>query len=152
MESIKNRNESYKRIVDELPDRQRYIYNALKFNPNLTATDITDLTGIPLNQVTGRITELKDAFVIIESGSKLNKNTGKQNTCYKTVDDIDERIVLINKSYSELTEAKTKLETDCKLGLSNLTKNIVLKEIKRIKSQINLLTKILSHGQTNFAD
>jgi len=152
MESIINRNEAYKSIIGELPERRQYIFQMLEQVPNSSAWDIADITEMPFNQVAARITELKDLFLIIEVGSKINPKSKKSNTLYRVVTNLDERIDLINEAFVEYRENKEKLERDYHAGVSTLTKAMIKKEIDKIKYQINSLSKILDYGKAVVAE
>ena len=143
MESIINRNAAYLAIIDELAERRKYIFNIIKKNPDVSSKDIEGLTMLPSNEVTSRITELKNLFFIKESGSKENKYTKKSNTTYQIVESMDERIDLINAAFANLRDEKSNLERDYHLNISKYSKVIVEKKIINIKRQIKSLGKIL---------
>ncbi len=148
MESIANRNDAYKSIIDKLPERRKYIFQLIQEHPNSTAWDLANLTMLPFNQVAARITELKELCLIEETGSKIDSYTKKKNTTYKTISSLNERIELINKTFVQLRDDKSKLESDYRSGVSNLTKNLVQKRIKGIKNQISSLSKFLEPQKT----
>jgi len=140
--SLENRNEAYYSIIECLPKKRRRIFQIINENPNSSAFEISQYFRIPINQVVPRITELKSLFLICETGSKTNQNTNKQNTLYRVVKDLSERIDLINKRFVELRSQKEQLEHDYILNLTDLTKSMILKEIHKINVQINFLDKL----------
>jgi len=77
-----NRNQAYFSIADKLPQKRRRIFIFISKPEPCTALEISQNYNIPINEVVGRITELKNYFLIAESGSKTNLHTRKQNTMY----------------------------------------------------------------------
>lgn len=143
--SIKNRNKAYASIIESLADKEQLIFQLIKENSPCSSWDISEKYLIPINEVTGRITALKNACLIVEDGSKENRWTHRSNTLYKAVISIDERIDFINKKFVSLRDKKDKLVNDSNLGLSALTTDLIKKELDKINKQINSLTKILNH-------
>lgn len=143
MESIVNRNEAFKAIVEQLSERRKFVFKMIQGNPGISSQDLSGMTFLPINEVVPRIRELKDMFLVVEEGSKVNKFTNKNNTIYRTVNSVEERIDLINAEFVRLRDSKSKLESDYHLGLTLFTKEIVKKEIDKIKSKITSLEKIL---------
>lgn len=86
MTSINNRNESYKGVVDRLPQKRKEVYELIKSNPNITIQEAAEKLGKPINEVSGRFTELKEVFLIIELDNKTNGRSGFKNTSYCAVD------------------------------------------------------------------
>jgi len=147
--SLDNRNQAYYSIIDSLPKKRRRIFQIINENPNSSAFEISQYFRIPINQVVPRITELKTLFLICETGSKTNQNTRKQNTLYRVVKDLSERIDLINERFVELRSQKEQLEHDYIKNLTDLTKSMILKEIHKINTQINFLDKFLTSNKSN---
>ncbi|MDV4026361.1 hypothetical protein CMT52_18695 [Elizabethkingia anophelis] len=143
MESIANRNNAFQAIVEQLPERRKFVFKMIQGNPGISSQDLSGMTFLPINEVVPRVRELKDMFLIVEEGSKVNKFTNKSNTIYRAVTSVDERIDLINAEFVRLRDGKSKLESDYHLGLTLFTKEIVKKEIDKIKSKITSLEKIL---------
>lgn len=144
MESTLNRNEAFKAIIEQLPERRKFVFNLIQGNPCISSQDLSGMAFLPINEVVPRITELKDMYLIVEEGSKVNKFTQKNNTVYRAITNIDERIDLINAAFVRLREEKSKLETDYQLGLSSFTKEMVKKGIDKIKNKILSLERILN--------
>ena len=143
MESITNRNDAFHAIVEQLPERRKFVFKMIQGNPGISSQDLSGMTLLPINEVVPRITELKDMFLVVEEGSKTNQFTKKNNTIYRVVSSVEERIDLINTAFVRLREEKSKLESDYHLGLSLYTKEIVKREIDKIKSKIVSLERIL---------
>lgn len=142
MESIKNRNAAFHSIVEKLPDNRRLIFELIQENKQITAQEIAEKYRKPINEITGRITELKNYCFVVEVGSKENRFTNKKNTIYQVIQSEDERINLINKRYVELRDTKDSLINDYNLNLSKISKELLKKEINKIQTKINFLEKI----------
>ncbi|MDB0602134.1 hypothetical protein PL373_13445 [Tenacibaculum maritimum] len=145
--SIKNRNDAYVSIIESLSKKEQLIFQLIKENAPCTSCEISEKYLIPINEITGRVTGLKKSFLIVEQGSKKNRWTNKNNTLYRAVKNIDERIDLINAHFVQLREQKDNLVNDYNTGLSTLTKDLIKKHLDKINKQINSLTKILDKIQ-----
>jgi|GEM_PF-1601014 len=143
-----NRNRAYFSITEKLPQKRQRIYAFISQCEPCTALEISDNYHIPINEVVGRITELKNYFLIVEAGSKTNLHTGKKNTIYRITKSDSERIDLINQRFVELRNQKEQLERDFHLGISPLTRDLILKETAKINVQIHQLGKILDASPT----
>src|SRR5690606_31710520 len=101
-------------------------------------------TMLPINEITGRITELKNAFLVVEIGSKRNRYSNKKNTAYRVVHSVDERIDLINAAFIRLREQREKLESDYHAGVSTFSLALIDKELIKIRSKQRTLETILT--------
>ncbi|CAA7195427.1 hypothetical protein [Chryseobacterium potabilaquae] len=144
MESIINRNAAYLAIISELAEKRQYIFNVIELYPNVTSKDIEKLTFLRPNQITSRVSELKNLFFIKESGSRENHYSKRGNTTYRIVESMEERIDLINAAFVSLRDEKSSLEMDYHLNISNYTRESIDKKIKKIKRQLKSLGKILN--------
>jgi len=138
--SIENRNESYFSIAEKLPQKRKTIFICIRKSEPCTALEISQNYNIPINEVVGRISELKNAFLIYECGSKFNLHTGKKNTLYSPVKNLDQQIDLINQRFVELRSQKEQFERDFHLGISTLTRDLILKEIRQNPDLYKLFT------------
>jgi len=136
-----NRNRAFINLIDKLPAKRQYVYSLIKENEPCTLEYLCNKYGLEKN-VSGRLTELKSSCLIMEFGSKINEVTNNQNTLYRTVGN-DERINLINLNYGELIEKKDALINDYNLGMSSFSRELLDKELKKIKSKIKNLENIL---------
>ncbi len=141
--SIHNRNQAFVAIAEHLPEKRQRVFQMILLNQNITAQELAQKTMLPINEITGRITELKNAFLIVETGSKTNRHSNKKNTAYRVVNSVDERADLINAAFVKLSEQREVLEGDCHLGISRLSLSLIQKEIVKIKSRQRALEKIL---------
>ena len=141
MLSTFNRNEAFHTVVDKLPEKRKQVYLAIKEKGRATALEISLHFMKPINEVTGRITELKELCLIKESGSSKNNYTRCNNTLYSVCSD-EERIDLINSKYQDLIDRRDALVNDYNLNLSDYTKEYLVKQISSIDSKINKLKEI----------
>ena len=75
---------SWIEIQENLGNIHRLVINTLSKHKNgLTNLELADKLNKPINEVTGRISELKRKKLVIENGTKINKNSGKLNTVFK---------------------------------------------------------------------
>lgn len=141
--SIQNRNKSYTSIVGKLSKKRKKIYQLIKDNEPCSSVDIRNKHHIPINEIVGRVTELKDMCLIEEVGIKKNEWSKQNNTVYRTIKSISQRIDLINQKYVELRDYRDQIINDYNLGLNNATKEVLKKELKKTYNKINALTKVL---------
>ena len=130
-------------IAEHLPEKRQRVFQLILQHPNITAQELAQKTMLPINEITGRITELKNAFLIVETGSKTNRHSNKKNTAYRVVNSVEERIDLINSAFVRLSEQREALEGDCHLAISGLCLSLIQKEILKIKGRQRSLEKIL---------
>ncbi len=142
MRAEQHRNEAFISIINDLPEKRLYIFNIIGRNPDITIQKISELTMKPINEISPRVTELKNSFLISETGYTENVYTRKKNTTHKVVENIEERKDLINAAYQMLVDKKSQLETDALRCNSKHTKELIRKEIQKIKSRITHLGKI----------
>lgn len=141
--AIQNRNEAFHINTEKLSLRRKTVYKIIKTYGLVSAQQIKDKMRLGVNQVSGRITELKEMFLIKEEGSVLNRNTNVRNTLY-AVTTKDEQVDLVNARYQELVDEKKSLENDYHLGVSEYGLEAIKNRIKKIDKKINVLSKILN--------
>jgi len=140
--AIQNRNESFFIDTEKFSARRKTVYNLIKNYGHLTTQEVRSKMVLGANQVSGRITELKELFYIKEDGSKFNEVSRKGNTLW-TLTGYDERIDLINSKYAELINEYKTLENDLNLAnLSKTTKQRTLKRMEKINKLIFNLENI----------
>ena len=137
--SIQNRNTSYRNIINKIPNKRKRIYEIILKHNGITAQEISNLYRLPINQITGRITELKDMCFIKESVLHINHQSGNYCTSYVAVKKTEEFMFLTNAKYSALVNMKKSLEFDYHYGLSEYTMKYIKKELKKIESKITRL-------------
>jgi len=69
------RNANFQMIKKELPEKRLLVYEVIIQNPNgITRKGIAKALGWAINCVTGRVTELKQAGLIVEDGIEYTSN------------------------------------------------------------------------------
>lgn len=141
IQTTQNRNRTYSIIVDNLPAKRQQIYQLIleeyPCSPQELIQKYSDnLKNISRN-VAMRFTELREYGYIIEYGTYIN-DTGHSCARYRPTSK-DERIEIINKKYQELTNNKAQLVNDLNLGLSSMSRTIVIRELSKINNQIKNL-------------
>ncbi len=140
--STENRNKAFNKMLSELPEKRKLILGIITQYNGITAHKISELYSIPINQVVGRITELKDRCLIYESGSITNVKTDHLNTLYRSVDDKYDYKRLVEESLDSNFIAKQELESALDLS-SGYAKEVLGKELKKINSKLNFIYKNL---------
>ncbi len=143
-----NRNEAFAAIAAKLPEKRQRVFQYIIRQPNITAQELAQKTMLPINEITGRITELKNAYLIVETGSKKNRYSNKQNTAYRVVRSVSERIDLINAAFIQLRDEQEKLERDYHAGISTFSLALIDKELIKIRSKQIALERILEQFDT----
>lgn len=82
METIKNRNESFRKLED-LPKSRKRIIEALQKLGKASNREISEFLRLPINCVTGRCKELREQGLIIEDGSKFDSVTNRKVTVFR---------------------------------------------------------------------
>lgn len=141
--SIHNRNQAFSAIADRLPEKRQRVFKHILSQENVTAQELAQKTSLPINEITGRITELKNAHLIVETGSKRNRHSNKKNTAYRVVESIGERIDLINKTFAKLQKERKILESDLNAEISEYSVSLIYRELGKIRSKQNSLERIL---------
>lgn len=79
--------QSYDEIKNSLSERRASILELIQSSQNgLPLFEIVKLSGLPINSVSGRITELNDLGMIKDSGSRsVNPETGKKAIVWQSV-------------------------------------------------------------------
>jgi|TARA_R110000744_G_scaffold162155_1_gene278755 hypothetical protein len=140
MKSIQTRNQTYRNIATRIPAKRKRIYEIIISNTSgITAQQISDRYNIPINQITGRITELKDMCFIKEAHMSFNNVTSNYCTSYKAVTDNEEFIEITNKKYVQLVDKRSSLITDHFNNNSNHTNDFIKKELLKIERKIKQL-------------
>jgi len=72
--------ESYTKLEYKLGQDQKIVYNCIKKYPNVSDRDITCITGLEKNNVTGRRNELYKMGLIDINGEKIDRRTNRRVT------------------------------------------------------------------------
>lgn len=138
-ESIINRNQSFYSQISKFAQRRWTVYNLIKTYNGLTSHEIKDKMVLGKHQISGRVTELAEEFWVKSNGSKLNEQTGKQNTIW-VVTTLEEREKLVKEKLDELEDELGKLSIDSDYyDLCRTTQNLINDRIKKLDKLINAL-------------
>jgi len=80
--------QAYKEIADTLPEKRRAVFGAIHRAGGRGSTlfELVDALKWPVNWISGRVTELKDAEFIYDSGDRrVNPQTRKLAIVWRTV-------------------------------------------------------------------
>lgn len=71
--------EAYKEIKDDLPEKRRMVLEAIRKKENEGATlfELVPILNKPINEISGRVTELARDGLIEEAGRRVNPSTKK---------------------------------------------------------------------------
>jgi len=141
IQTTRNRNRTYSLIVDNLPAKRQQIYQLILQEYPCSPQELLQKYSESLKNISRnvamRFTELREYGYIVEYGTYIN-DTGHSCARYRPTSK-EERIEIIDKKYQELVDKKDKLVSDLILNLSPLTKEMVVKEVKKIDNQLNNL-------------
>ena len=138
--SLNNRNESFYSQIEKFGIRRRTVYNLIQEYGELTAQEIKSKMVLGVNQVSGRITELKELFYIVPVGSK-NGVSRVKNTIWRVTAPV-ERDSLIHEELINLSIEKHNLEFDINnYFISNGLKEMGVKRLTKINELIKKLEK-----------
>lgn len=143
MSSTLIRNKAYQQIVDTLPEKRAKVYQAIKELGVCTALNIAFFLHVPINEVTGRVRELKDSYLILEAGTVRNKLTKKFNTLYKIPKEIEVQKALL-EDLAKLSDQQDDLLKDLKKDLSITSIKALEVKVVKLRSQINRIKRILN--------
>jgi len=137
--AIQNRNTSYFEITQKLNKKCQLILELIKENKGITRQELSDKYCIPINEVSGRITELEKMCLIHATGSRMNRFTNKLNTVYNPI--YGERLIIEmrNQKAQELTDIKNGMVNDYILGMSSHTKALIENEKRKIEKELRLV-------------
>jgi len=128
--SLKNRNDAFKKLIEKFGLRRKTVYNLIKDCGSLTDFEISEKMILPINSITGRRRELEELCLIKESGSKKNEKTDVLNTIWSVTSET-ERLNLINSKLSKLIKERDTLEMDLlSLSISNFSIELIKKQLK----------------------
>ena len=141
IQTTQNRNRTYSLIVDNLPAKRQQIYQLILQEYPCSPQELLQKYSESLKNISRnvamRFTELREYGYIVEYGTYIN-DTGHSCARYRPTSK-EERIEIIDNKYQELVDKKDKLVSDLIKNLSPLTKEIVVKEVKKIDNQLNNL-------------
>lgn len=140
--AIKNRDTAYHNIY-KIGDKQLQVLEAIRLNQPATAQEIAAFLNTSINQVTGRISELKEDYVLIkEHGSKQSETSKKMCTSYVIISNHEERVKMIENKYRDLVEKREQLVSDFHNKVSKYTKSILEKELIKLNTKLEQILKL----------
>ena len=129
--SIQNRNDSYWKIQDRIGLKQRKVLRVIQNSLRpITAQGIAEKLDFPINQVTGRIKELKDLFLIEIAGYIKEENTNHFRSTYIETNEVSRHIIS-----NEFMLDKEKILTNLNSDLENPT--LTVDSLRIIKKEYN---------------
>ena len=135
---------AYQNIADKIPKRRRKVFEQFVKNPRSTVWEIADLIGWNRNEVSGRVTELRQSFLIVECGTKQNHETNQKNTVYTPIESEVKRTHLINTHISALTHEVDAIQSDLDFGLvTPVSRKELQKRVNKLKINISRLQKLI---------
>ena len=136
-----NSKNTYSTIAPKLPIKREQIYELIleeyPCSPQQLIQKFPERVKKITRNVASRFTELRDSCHIIEYGNIIN-DTGHNCTTYRPTNMV-ERITLINEKFIELRDKKDKFINDRNQGVSDLSLELIQKEINKINNQIKNL-------------
>lgn len=142
METIINRNTSFRSHQPIIKDHRKFVWQSLRNNPNgLTAQDITDLSNNKVSLISSRsrLNELLNDCLIRIKGSARNPKTGKVNTTYCLVSKVETKMMIENKLITLIAEHDLLIENYFKYDLIDERLKSIDKEIARLEEKKELL-------------
>lgn len=148
--AIQNRDAVYYHIIDALPEKRALVFQVIKEIEPCSNKDIANYLSIPINEVTPRVSELKNEYLIYEAGKVSQKNSPHKLTTVSVLSR-EKRNQILDKEYQRLVDEISSLERDALKCDSALSLSIFKKEIQKRKTQIGRLGNIsdleLEQGQ-----
>ena len=75
--------EAFESIIDELGERQKLVYDAIKKYKSVSNLDLSRLLQLPINSVTPRVKELRDKGLVVFDGIKTDRITQRRMKTWK---------------------------------------------------------------------
>ena len=138
--SILNRNQTYNKVYENLPESRRVVLATIFEMVYASLDQVCEYLDKTKNELSGRFTELKYFGFIKEVSNNISSRSNNRVTVYCCTSE-QERIMIVNDLYRDLIDEKKSLESDYHKGISRHTLKMVKKRISQIESRINLLSK-----------
>lgn len=74
---------AYVDLLESIGQRQMQVYKCIEENENISNREIAEKLYLPINCVTGRVKELRDRKLVLQSGNKIDQITKKQVSTWK---------------------------------------------------------------------
>lgn len=145
MTSTQVRNETYYKVLGSLIKSRKRVFEAITELGEATNNQIADHLGLKINQVTGRVTELQEMFLIKGTKSEKGKQTGFQHTVWATIPE-DQREELFKRFVNDSETKIERLSDDLEQMVSGVDHNYCQESrdavIKKMNSLSNRLKRI----------
>lgn len=143
--SIEIRNAAYFEIAERLPLCRKRVYQAiLTLGEDATNKKISELLEIPINRVTGRVSELRDSFLIQKVGEKELTNPNLKHCIWGPVKSKTEREALIRNKIQESISIIAMLSEDLEdVRISKEGRSSIMAPIARMKRNIQKLKQAI---------
>lgn len=141
MISIENRNTTYQAIQPQLPGSRQKVLNAIRQLAPCTREEVSKHLGIDINQVTGRVTELRDKHVLIRETGTIKKGKYPE-TQIDIFRDPHERMEAIYRRKLSVRTEISHLESDLKTGRHSETRELISSRILKLKNDLKQLEKL----------
>ena len=138
--ATQNRNKAYFEITEKLNKKCQLILELIKENKGITRQELSDKYCIPINEVSGRITELEKMCLIHATRSSKNSITNKLNTVYEAIRGERLIIEMRNQKAQELIDIRNAMVNDYILGMSPHTKALIENEKRKIEKELKLVS------------
>ena len=141
--TTENRNKNWEDVKLKLNAQYSTILSIFIKNKgkNFNRWDISELSGLPITTISGRLTEMSNYMFILEPTKIINNRVS-----YKLLD-YDVSIERASKIFSYLMDKESELIASLhKLEDEDISaKSLIFKELKKIKSKLNKISIILDH-------
>lgn len=80
--------EAYREIKEVIPEKRKRVLKAIEVMGKHGATlfELVKYLNRPINEISGRVTELSKAGLIQDSGRRMNPSSGKASTVWTTTE------------------------------------------------------------------
>ncbi len=131
---------AFQEISEQIPEKRRIVYTALKNNPNNSFYRIAFILGWNVNKVSNRFNELENAGLIEKTGEETVKKFTRDR--FSAITDIDKIIDRQNQLYVHFVDIKSQLETDYHRCQTKEGKELLRKRIQYLKTKISNLKMV----------
>jgi DNA-binding transcriptional regulator YhcF (GntR family) len=128
---------AFQEISEQLPEKRRIVYSALKSNPNNSFYRIAFILGWNVNKVSNRFNELENAGLIEKTGEETRGKFTRDR--FSAITDVDRIIEKQNNLYVSFVDIKAQLETDYHRCQTKEGKELLAKRVQYLKTKISNL-------------
>lgn len=136
------RNSVYQAIIDDLPEKRRIVFQAIKNIGKATIKDIQGLTKWPKNSISGRITELRQLFMIKPVATEDGNLKSDQYTVYEIVTNDQERLDMMRGWLRDAEEKQDNLSQDLNETISADGYRVISKDLEKLKDRIRKVKEL----------